>query len=98
MMFYQLSLACFGLALAQAQTGPSIRQLFSDVPKETPTGTSLKVTGMIPFWLKIDRFYNGFGRYSGFDKSQDAEWEFDYLFDVMSYITKFSIAEGSVQS
>jgi carotenoid cleavage dioxygenase-like enzyme len=81
--------------------GPNLHRLFEDVDQEIPTGTPLPVQpltegGAFPDWLQFDRYNNGFGRFGGWDDPADQAFEYNYLFDVMGYVTKFSVANGAV--
>jgi beta,beta-carotene 9',10'-dioxygenase len=70
--------------------------LFETLPVET-AGTVLTNTSGVPSWISGDLFHNGFGKFEGRDASQDnVTYRWNYLFDVISFVMKVSVRNGSV--
>lgn len=81
--------------------GPNLHRLFEDVDEEITTGTPLPVQplaegGTFPDWLQFDRYNNGFGKFGGWDEPEGENFVYNYLFDVMGYVSKFSVKNGAV--
>lgn len=78
------------IAYATPPDRPHLPYLFSSVNGNVDNFTST-VVGTIPKWLKATKFNNGFGKFEGH------KFVFKYLFDVMSYVTKWRV-DGDANS
>lgn len=74
--------------------------LFETLPREAfgPEGSlTLTNTSGVPSWITGSLFHNGFGKFEGQDASQhNVTYVWNYLFDVISYVMKAKIENGTV--
>jgi len=84
-MMHLLQLLQVTSVLAQPADRPHLPNLFLSVDGPVDNYTS-NIVGTVPKWLKATKFNNGFGKFEG-----DSGFEFKYLFDVMSYVSKWRV-------
>ena len=74
-----------------ATHSPHLANLFTSLSEPVDNATMPITMGKIPEWLCAVKYNNGFGKYEG-----DSGFAFKYLFDVMSFVAKWRVCNGTV--